>query len=277
MDKTLAELYGTNVETQDAEKLAAAQLAEELAEDGQVNLDGLDSEDIEALAQQVLEGSSDEAAGDETDEQSVAGDETQEKQSAAEKLAEFDYYGRVMAHAYVQELKNIEKQASEMPAESYGGMGKTTKHKMKEMAGKITGAPKKALEAAKSGAGSAANAAAFAAGHEINKFKGLSGGGKAKYVAGKAGKLGLAGLAAYGAKKALEKKSAAEGEQEISALDRLAIQRAQEMIAASGLDKQSSINEQQAEVLQAAVEARAMELLRAEGYTFEGDETEQGE
>ena len=94
MDPTLAEIYGTLGE--EFEKDASAE-----DESGDEGMD--DDEYMEYLAQQVLEG------GEEQSEEAPA-------EEYQEKLAEADYLGRVMAHAYVQELNGIQKVAEEQAA-----------------------------------------------------------------------------------------------------------------------------------------------------------------
>ena len=106
MDPVLAEIYGTNqVDEADLEKLAAAELAEELADEDELNVDNIDDDTIEQLAQQVLEGGE--------QEYEEPGDEM------SEKVAEADYMGRVMAHAYKQELDGIEKEAKYTDSEGH--------------------------------------------------------------------------------------------------------------------------------------------------------------
>jgi hypothetical protein len=110
MDPKLAEIYGTN--DADLEKLAAAELAEGLANDEQLDTDGMTEEDLEAIAQDVLSASAEGEEEAEAAEGEAAPE--QEKTSAAEaqeKLAEADYLGRVMAHSYVNELRELEKTA----------------------------------------------------------------------------------------------------------------------------------------------------------------------
>jgi hypothetical protein len=236
MDPKLAALYGTaQAETEtDVEKLAAAQLAENLSEEGQgVNIDEVSDEDVEAMAAQVLA-----AEGGEQQEEEPAGDPAEQAQ---EKVAEADYLGRVMAHAYVQELKGIEKEAGKLDAlKAHGG---------KVMA-KLRGAGAKA----KSMAGAA-------------KETGKALGGKAKAHVGKhPGKYGLgAGAAAGGAAGFMAGKK-----KESSALDQLAERRALEICEASGIDvsKLTAQPEEQgqekvsaADVLGTAVEQRAWEML----------------
>lgn len=95
--------------------------------------------------------------------------------------------------------------------------------------------------------------------------------------------LGVAGAGAtavgLGAKKMMSKKSEAE---QISALDQLAIERAKEILAENGVELQSeektaALSEEQVAVLQSAVQARAEELLVAEGFSFEEDGEEETE
>lgn len=268
MDPKLAEIYGTNQEA-DLEKLAAAELAEGLANDEQLNLDGLSEDELEALAQDVLNG--EEAA---TEEQ-PAGDEAQEK------LAEADYLGRVMAHSYVNELRSIEKTAkAEGPmtavqsakrderrastpneptfgakaenkirgaAKSVAGVGKRygqlmaggAKGEMGAMAGKRAG--NALLTSLRSGSGMRG---------EALKSLGARGGTAA-------GVLGLGALAAHKMKS-----------KESSALGTLVEARAQEILAESGIDAnelelvdgQEKTSDPR-EALVSAVEQRAWDLL----------------
>ena len=93
MDEFLDELYGTSgiIGEDDMEKQAAAEFLVKLAEDEGVDLDNLSDEEIGGLMAEIEGGEME--------------DESQEK------LAEADFLGRAMAHAYVNELYNIEKQA----------------------------------------------------------------------------------------------------------------------------------------------------------------------
>jgi hypothetical protein len=211
MDPKLAEFYGTNTPDEaDLEKLAAAELAEQLAGDDndQVNIEGLDNEQLEQLAAHVLgedgEGGDVEAAND--------GEGGEEVSEETEKVAEADYLGRVMAHSMVQELRSIEKTAAEEAA-MHG-----PKH----------------VSALRRHAGNAANAT-------MAKAKDLGGKGVAlakshpkKAIGG--GLLAAAGAGA-GLHKAMTKKS--------SALDTLVEQRAMELLAENGieLEKEAGVKE----------------------------------
>jgi hypothetical protein len=107
MDPRLAEIYGTNENAEsDVEKTAAAELAEKLASENETDIDGMSDDEIEALAQEVL------SADEQTEETTDETDEGEEKTASTEKVAEADFLGRVMAHAYVNELKSIDKEAS---------------------------------------------------------------------------------------------------------------------------------------------------------------------
>jgi len=279
MDQTLAKIYGTNEEVQDAEKLASAELAEKLAEGEELNLDGLSTDDLEALAQQVLSGNADEGAEEQTEEQVESEDAEEEKTAsdgaeAEEKLAEADYLGRVMAHSYVQELKNIEKTAGKMDALKGAGKKvlKSGRSAMKAVKGQakdvgrgfkdiasLAKTPRASLEVMKHDLKNNGVKATLKANKHI---------GKALGVAGAAGAAG-----AVGAKKMMDKKSEAE---QVSALDQLAIERAKEILAENGValqeEKTASLSEEQVAVLQNAVQARAVELLEAEGFSFEDGE-----
>lgn len=264
MDPKLAEIYGTNQPTEaDVEKLAAAELAEELSENEEANIDGMSDDDVEALAQQVLDSEN-------TEETETDSDLDEE---SLEKVSEADYLGRVMAHSYVNELRNIEeveKQAAAGKVMSALRRGATRVGRAAEAVGsKLT--PKKlgdkafsrgkmeSLRKARKGGASMADLKKTmtqhrAAGHaaESRLHKGVGGAAAA----------GAAGLAGYGAKKALEKKS--------SALDTLAERRAIEILEANGIDPETLSPQQEkvssAEALGNAVDTRAWEILGQFGF-----------
>lgn len=140
MDAKLAQVYGTNqADETDVEALATAALAEKLAAADEVNVDGMSDEEAEALASQILDGDSKEEPPAEDDKAEDEGAEGEEKTAGEkettpeqEKVAEADYLGRVMAHAYVQERKSIEaseKTASTKTASTkVAGKGKVMEH-----------------------------------------------------------------------------------------------------------------------------------------------------
>jgi hypothetical protein len=273
MDQRLAELYGTNQVTEDdVEKLAAAELAEQLTEDGDIDLSGITEEDLEAVAQEVL-GASGEEAGEEDEEEEVDG-ETQEKVATA------DLMGRVMAHAFVQEQTEIEKDAG--AKEIWEG----TKRFGRKVHGKITGLGARALNVgSKKGerrvgkwTRKAVADADVSASKKFNpsskdydvkkheeRSKAIADARKGakkrmgRVVAGTG--YGIAGgtatAAGYGAKKIHDKVT----EKRASAIDTLALQRAEEMLAASQEETVTPYD-----VLADVVEQRAVEILQENGY-----------
>jgi len=271
MDPKLAEIYGTNQATDaDLEKLAAAELADGLANDDQLDTDGLSEEELEAVAQDVLNAGAEEG-GEEVEEQ--------EKTSAAEaqeKLAEADYLGRVMAHSYVNELRSIEKTAAKMgPAtrdEHFTSMGKEQMgagqkaHSMARQAGlAVKGGAKRYANLMAGGAkGEIGSMGGKRAGNALmTSLKGGSGmrGEALKSLGARAGTAaGVAGLG-LAAHKMLKKK-------ESSAMDTLVEARAMEILQASGIDPaeleqvegQEKVSDPR-EALAAAVDERAWAVL----------------
>jgi hypothetical protein len=282
MDPKLAALYGTaQVDESDVEKLAAAKLAEELADDEQVDVAEMSDEQINELAAQVLaeeeatEGSEVEepaektSAAEETEEEAV-----EETDEAQEKLAEADYLGRVMAHAYVNELTEIEKEAGPR----IDAAKKWVSEKYKSVSDAI-----KSKKPAKGEVKAKFDSAKKAVGEHVSR-------NKKKYIGGAAA-VGTAG-AAYGGYKAYKhfKGKKKESAAEPTALDILAERRALEILKENGIDlaaeeqgaeveepttEKTSASEQEMKVLANAVEQRAFELLQANGYIQE--ETEETE
>lgn len=273
MDAKLAEIYGTNAVTEsDVEKLAAAELAEGLAGEEGLDLSGLGADEIEALAREVL------GAGEATEEKVAEADEeiTEEQTDDEvdpefqEKVAEADYLGRVMAHSFNQERVEIEKnagpkmEAAKAALKRFGGRAKAfggkAKDKAKAVGAKAKSVGKKGAEGVREGARRVGAAAAITAG-QASKYKkplaiGAAGGAAAGFAAGR-----------------MSKKSS-----DLSALDQLAIARAQEILEQNGVEmnteKVAADEDNRAELLAQAVEARAEELLTEAGYSFE-DETEE--
>lgn len=156
MDQRLAEFYGTNKSNEELEKAAAAEMAEGLAEEGDIDLDSLDPATLEAAAAAVLSGNED-GTEEQSDEGTEAAAETGDtEKTAAEKLAadyeHADKMGRIMAHAYYQELREIDKTAG-----------------AKEVAGKVGAHLKSNAKTYAAGAGG--TAAGFAGGRMSKKEK----------------------------------------------------------------------------------------------------------
>lgn len=95
MDEQLAAIYGTGqVEEDDLEKTAAAELLVKLAEEQGVDLNDFSDAEVGEMLDDLYNNGIEHTAEN-------------------EKVAEADYLGRVMAHSMVQELNNIEKSAGE--------------------------------------------------------------------------------------------------------------------------------------------------------------------
>lgn len=131
MDQDIAAMYGTpSASAEDQEKVAEAQLFAKLAAENDINLADLTDAQVaelynhtfgkEAAAPEDLEPTADDEVA------KIAAAAQQEfvaQQEWQEKVAEADKLGRVMAHAYVQEMNEIAssqgghaKVAGEMPA-----------------------------------------------------------------------------------------------------------------------------------------------------------------
>lgn len=134
MDPFLAKMYGTaeaigaEPSSSDMDKLAQAKMLDEMisAETG-YQFDEVPNEVILKVASQVFGDDSLLKTAEDVEETKqatkepeaqpeqtkVAEQEKTAEEEAQEKLAEADFLGRLMAHAYVSELHNIEKQAQE--------------------------------------------------------------------------------------------------------------------------------------------------------------------
>ena len=269
MDAQLAEIYGTGQQAnaeEDQTKLAAAELLVKLAGDNDVDLSKFSDAEVAEMVQELQkqaemppqfqkkEGESSESGekkeSKETPESKESGESSSEspeakKAEAAEKVAEADFLGRVMAHAFAQESREISKEAGLKDKAIGAAKGLPAFLKNKGVAGgkAVAGAGKSAVEGAKKHPFAAA---------------GIGAG-----VAGAAG-----GAAALAHKK--EKK----GEADQSALDVLAEQRAVELAKEAGwVDKEGNLvappapeATKTASPLDIAVERRALEMLEANGY-----------
>lgn len=120
MDPILAELYGTDELVKEAagveeevsieeylEKEAADSFAEWATESG-IDLEKEADEDVTATYAEFRDGFMKAAA----EELGAEGTEEYTEETGEEKLAEADFLGRVMAHSYVSELAEIEKEAA---------------------------------------------------------------------------------------------------------------------------------------------------------------------
>jgi hypothetical protein len=274
MDMDLAAMYGTpggEEYAEDFEKTAEADLFVKLAAENGIDLNQLDDEQISELwdytfAKEAQEKKDEDDEDEEEEKKSAAELEFLEQQEFQEKVAEMDYLGRLMAHAYVQELGNIgdsmEKEAG----------------KAKELAGKawgaVKGAPGKAWGGAKKG-GKAIDVRAQRLGEWMTRGKATK--PWQKRLAGYGAPGAAAAAAGGGGYAAMRKKS--------SAIDELAMDRAVEKAAESGWDPEEAahlvgalgtlggIEESEklafADNTDEAIEIRASEYLEAAGYPVE--------
>jgi len=279
MNPFLSELYGTAetigaTNSNDTEKLAQAQAMSEMLAGEGIDIDNLSADtiakvasaifgedaDLTKRAQEVAEEEKkeepakaegeEEAKESEGEGEAYEGKETpeeekKEEESAEQKTAEADFLGRMMAHAYVNELAEIEKQAA-MPEALAKALAKG-----KEVGGKALGAIKAAPGKAKEWAEAPIKyrkglrkdlAHPWAITARKHKGQVAAAGGLA------AGAAGGAGLAAHKLMKGKEKKS--------SVVETLAQQKVAAILEA---------NTDEAK-LAGAVDERATEILREMGY-----------
>lgn len=125
MDQELAAMYGTSGATQeDTTKVAEMELFCKLASENNIDLSQLSDEQITELYNGTFgkEASAEQSAQEPEQDKIAAAAEAEfnQQQEWREKVAECDKLGRIMAHAYVQELGNI-KEAGDMPPQFMGG------------------------------------------------------------------------------------------------------------------------------------------------------------
>lgn len=132
MNPFLAELYNTaeNIgstkvaASDENEKLAQAYVLDQMLQNEGLSIDQLSAQDIVKVATEIFgsnsplvkqaeEGMPPAVAEEKKEEKEEKEESEEEKEKEArEKLAEADFLGRAMAHAYVDELRGIEKKAS---------------------------------------------------------------------------------------------------------------------------------------------------------------------
>lgn len=271
MNEFLANLYNTSenlgVDEASQTKLAEARMLDEaLASEG-VSIDDLDGETIMKVAYAMF-GDESELVKEATKEEGEEGEEEEGEEDEEEtKMAEADFLGRMMAHAYVDELNSLEKEAAapawvagagEKLRKAYeaakgvpGAVGRkvTPKGVADRLQNRIVKKITKKMTGGKSlGSGMSSEMTRDAINKAILRGEKIRGG--AALGAG-AGALGAGG---YGIKKALEKKG--------SAIDSLAEDRAIEILKEAGVVE--SNDEQK---LAEAVEQRAWEMLVENGFT----------
>ena len=307
MDRTLANFYDTQgnmgvlsggYDGEDLQKQAAAEFLVKLAAEEGVDLASLPDEQVGQLLAEIEGGMGQTKV--------ASNDETEMR----EKLAEADFLGRAMAHAYVDELASIEKQAKPVkPSQIKNFPTQPTEAEAKAFEEKVMAeraAKKRAAESASSAAkyeGPAAagtkasgqgrqvgklEGAAREAGHAVKQYhkKGveqlraaISGGGRS---AGERLALGArgaarflphaaaAGLGIYGASKALGGK---KEEKEARSYDEQFEQIAAERANQMLIENGYIDQEKTAEQrLEDAIETRALMMLEEAGYPVQWNE-----
>jgi hypothetical protein len=195
MNQWLADMYGTSGAQETMDKTAELELFAKLAADNGIDLTQLSPQQVSALYAETFgktaeeeegeEGPEHESGeskekekgeqeeGDDDEKEAAARYEHEQAKEGAAKFAEADMMGRVMAHAMVHELGQIEKQAGAMDVARAAGT------KLKDMAGGAKEHGKKLLsrlgDAAKNpkaqlgAAAGAAGGVGFAAGRASKK------------------------------------------------------------------------------------------------------------
>lgn len=281
MNPFLAELYNTaeNIGAggnDDVEKLAQAQIVNDIIESEGLSIDDVDNETILKVAGQLFgddnelaklaaegEGAPPPFPPKEKKEGDTPEKKEEEKEKeAAEKLAEADFLGRAMAHAMVDELSDLEKEGAAGEAAMKGV--KWLAGKAGGAAGRASGAAGRRAEALRGAGKKAKEALTGARGSRVLSSKerlkalGQAAKGAAPELAAGAG-IGAAGTA--GAMLAGKKKKAS------LALDALAEQRALELLKEAGVEV--DVEPTNEEKLAAAVDERAFEMLKEAGYIEE--------
>jgi hypothetical protein len=275
MNEFLNELYGTSQTIgaggeEDLEKQAAAEFLIKIAEAEGVDLDTLSDEEVGQLLVEV-----EKAAAEGGIEPEPEGEE-----EAQEKLAEADFLGRAMAHAYVNELAEIEKQAKSPIPALVRTITETAKKKgARAAAGELGRSQVQALRSAGRAIKSLVTGKAptklpkGARGLTVGRRPGesvrrtaLRGLGQAAQIAAPtaAGGAALAGggVAAARALKGKEKKSWDEQ------FEDAAQERAIEMLAEAGYDVEKVAEAE----IEEAVDTRALQMLEEAGYPVEWEQ-----
>jgi hypothetical protein len=268
MNELLANYYGTNGggQAEELEKQAQVELFAKLASDNGIDLNELNDDQVQGLWDSTFKTAGED---DEEDEKKKkAKEEFAEKKESADKLAEADFLGRTMAHAYVDELNKIGAKAPEpgMLSRAWDA----TKHHVTDAA-KATSvreglAKRKALKE-------------FAGSPGFDKVRGEANKEIAKGVAKTVGLYG-GGAAAIG----LGGKKIHDSLKEGSALDAIAAELAVEKAAEAGFNAEEAAQRVDALLtlgagdsekvaaagdFNEAVDVRSLELLEGAGYPVE--------
>lgn len=312
MNEQLAAAYGTVSDQENQEKLAEAEFFCKLAAENGVDLTQLPEAEVTSLwndfQAKIAEAEKEEGKKappfgkkdekDEDEKKEAAAREFAMQKEAQAKIAEADYLGRVMAHAFAQESRELTKEAlsgAEAGAHlrNFGAKAKEVAHSVKDIA---TGkqlreglqakknldtplahnmAARQAMSAPKGARDAAQKAILHEAGEAASKNVTH---GAAKTVGLYGGAAAATGAAAAAAHKGKKKES--------SAIDEQAAELAVVKAASAGFDTDEAIERvsalftlglntdegskvASADTVEGAVEIRSLELLQLAGYPVE--------
>jgi len=295
MNEYLAEAYGTAGYTEgyneDLQKQAEVEMFAKLAAAEGIDLNELTDDQVAELWDATMgkEAQEEEEGEEEEEKKEKAKAELAQKKESADKVAEADYCGRVMAHAFAQELGYIEKDAADLKGLYTKGraIARGLGERARAVARKFTGGRAAELEEAASkvkgtkvGPGMRARAkrvaekesilrAAAKERKAVSRRRRLAGGGAALTAAGLGGGLALG------------------REKGGSAIDELAVEEAIYKAAEVGWDAEEAAERiASIEVLgllpdsekiahvdntDDAISVRALEMLEAAGYPINWD------
>lgn len=279
MDEQLADIYGTgqpeSFDQEDLQKTAAAELLVKLAEEREVDLNQFSDEEIQEMVSELYGEEKTAQAPPfpptpKEEKKKDAKDEEEEEKNK-EKVAEADFLGRVMAHAYTQELGNIEKEAAKGDV-TYKGHKPSAGKLDRTLGGMTVGSVKGGLGGGAAGAGLGALAGLLSKG-KLSPLRGAGVGGLLGGNVGSAGGSIVGGVRGYRKAKATEKALKKQGEADGSALEALAQDRAFDMAKEAGwIDDEGQFlfdpqQEKTAEVsaVDQAVAQRALEICAEQG------------
>jgi len=287
MNELLANYYGTNGsgQAEELEKQAQVELFAKLASDNGIDLNELNDDQVQGLWESTFKTAGDD---EEDEDKKKAKEEFAEKKESADKLAEADFLGRTMAHAYVDELDKIAggatfREIASVKAKrlqrSVGGAASRAGSRAKEL---LTGSAVKRMEGQRKKLVNMAenNPSESVRDRAATALRSRDGAAlkseKNKVLAARLGVGGAGAATIGGAGYAIHKKG--------SAIDNLASELAVEKAAAAGFDPEEaaeridavltlgmddSIKVASAESLEAAVDIRSLEVLEAAGYPIE--------
>jgi hypothetical protein len=192
MSEYLASFYGTNgtpktasaePDEDDLVKQAQVELFCKVAAEQNIDIASMPDQEVEQLFSNFVTNSKTAADKDEDedkdDKKEKAEHELAEKKAAVEEFAKYDFFGRQMAHAYVDELKKIAA-AQEGPGDEGEGEGEGEEGADEAKQAAASSVLKKLKGVAESAKGHLSGAAAKAKGHASSAAESVGDAFKAK-------------------------------------------------------------------------------------------------